>query len=343
MPGAREIGWARDTRNNFADADRAARYQRVVAGVDAAGLDRRVLQAQLRLLQVLADLAPPGAQHPRRTGLRRQLWRRHRAQRLLHRRLAGGRLTATATLRLRSCPARRRPSRATTTSPDYTGTLTADGLPFFENFYAGGPRSVRGFRDNTLGPRDALPAATSPQPLGGAVKTIGSLEMFFPTLLDTPGRAHLGVRRLRQRVRRRRTTSTPANCAPRPAWRCMWRSPMGPISISYAFPLREGRRRRDRAPAVHLRRRSSDGGRRPARVMAACDVHRRRTGRALRARPARRRRRAPCHGVGTLAGAPARRSSPSSPTRTTARSWPTAAPASWSCAPRTPTATPAPR
>jgi len=51
-----------------------------------------------------------------------------------------------------------------------------DELPFFENFFAGGVRSVRGFEDNTLGPRDEL----TNNPLGGAFKTVGNVEIIFP-------------------------------------------------------------------------------------------------------------------------------------------------------------------
>jgi outer membrane protein insertion porin family len=49
------------------------------------------------------------------------------------------------------------------------------GLPFFENYFGGGTGSIRGFKNNTVGPRDS-----NGYPFGGSSKIIGNAEVFFP-------------------------------------------------------------------------------------------------------------------------------------------------------------------
>jgi len=55
------------------------------------------------------------------------------------------------------------------------GYLEDDNLPFFENYTAGGPHTVRGFRENTLGPFDS-----KGRPLGGNLKLVGNAELILP-------------------------------------------------------------------------------------------------------------------------------------------------------------------
>ncbi|KOR45149.1 hypothetical protein ADT25_09275 [Xanthomonas oryzae] len=126
------------------------------------------------------------------------------------------------------------------TNPDgSTRTITATGLPFYENFYAGGTNSVRGFEDNTLGPRSERTMNYSRgQPLGGSFKTVGSVEMYFPKLFDSPsarisaffdfGNVYNGVDNFKANELRASTGVA-----------LLWRAPVGPISISYAFPLKK--------------------------------------------------------------------------------------------------------
>jgi len=126
------------------------------------------------------------------------------------------------------------------TSPDYDKTVRASGLPFFENFYAGGISSsgkVRGFTDNTLGPFYQT-ASGFRQPLGGSFLVAGSVEAIFPKLFDSPaarisafvdfGNVYNGWDNFSANELRISTGIA-----------LLWRSPMGPLSISYAIPLRK--------------------------------------------------------------------------------------------------------
>ncbi|MBK1701821.1 outer membrane protein assembly factor BamA [Thiococcus pfennigii] len=57
------------------------------------------------------------------------------------------------------------------------GYGSTDGLPFFDNYYAGGPRSVRGWEESSLGPRET---SGDRDPTGGNLKLTGSIELFAP-------------------------------------------------------------------------------------------------------------------------------------------------------------------
>ncbi|MEO8365614.1 MAG: outer membrane protein assembly factor BamA [Pseudoxanthomonas sp.] len=118
-----------------------------------------------------------------------------------------------------------------------TKSITATGLPFFENFYAGGVRSVRGFRDNTLGPRSEVIGGFKGQPLGGSLKTTGSLEMYFPKLFDSKA-ARISAFVDFGNVFAGTSDFDAGELRASAGVSLLWRAPVGPISISYAYPLR---------------------------------------------------------------------------------------------------------
>ena len=123
-------------------------------------------------------------------------------------------------------------------SPDYRRTVTASGLPFFENFYAGGTRSVRGFRDNTLGPRSEIIGGYRGQPLGGSLKTVGQLELVFPKLFDSNAArvsAFVDFGNVFNGVDEFDTGELRASAGVA----LLWRAPVGPIQISYAYPFKK--------------------------------------------------------------------------------------------------------
>jgi len=64
------------------------------------------------------------------------------------------------------------------------GYGSSKGLPFFEHYYGGGVRSIRGFNDNTIGPRDSKGRS-----FGGSTKIVGKAELFFPVPFATDVRS----------------------------------------------------------------------------------------------------------------------------------------------------------
>ena len=148
---------------------------------------------------------------------------------------------------------------------DSYGNTGDAGMPFFKNFYVGGPQSVRGYEANTLGPSygSCIPVAPATtcvpsylQPLGGSVKVAGTFELLFPKLFnargtrlsafldygnafagsfdysgytDTTVGAVFGAEKIN-------FSSLRASVGVA----LQWQAPVGPISISYALPLNDG-------------------------------------------------------------------------------------------------------
>jgi hypothetical protein len=139
----------------------------------------------------------------------------------------------------------------TTASDDFLRTVNSDGLPFFERFYAGGISSsgrVRGFVDNSLGPREFN--GYSSQPIGGALKTVGTVELVFPKLFDSPAArisAFLDWGNVFEDINSFEASELRASAGVA----LLWRSPMGPAvdQLRLADPF-EGRRSGDLLPAT---------------------------------------------------------------------------------------------
>jgi len=121
---------------------------------------------------------------------------------------------------------------------DSYGSTGNAGLPFFQNFYAGGPNSVRGFEQNTLGPTYQLTAASFLQPLGGGVKTVGSAELLFPKLFSKSRGTRLAAFVDFGNVFAKPSDFDIGEIRASAGLSLQWQAPVGPISISYSLPLR---------------------------------------------------------------------------------------------------------
>ena len=107
-------------------------------------------------------------------------------------------------------------------------------LPFFENYYAGGPKSVRGFEANSLGPKGT---GANTDPLGGNLKTVASPELFVPPpfkLLDQSVRfgAFVDIGNVFKH-----TDFDAGDLRASAGVSAVWLSPVGPLAMSVAAPI----------------------------------------------------------------------------------------------------------
>jgi outer membrane protein insertion porin family len=108
-----------------------------------------------------------------------------------------------------------------------------DSMPFLENFFAGGIRSVRGFEDNTLGPKDEFGEA-----IGGAVLTVFNAEILFPVpFVEAASATRLSTFLDIGNVYSDIDDFDAGDLRFAVGLAGVWASPLGPISVSFGYPL----------------------------------------------------------------------------------------------------------
>ncbi len=108
-------------------------------------------------------------------------------------------------------------------------------LPFYEHYYAGGSRTIRGFAGNSLGPRDLLTNET----IGGNTKVIGHMEMYFPSPFEGSERTFRlstfidvgNVFASKKEVDFNGMRSSYGVSA-------IWITPVGPLTFNWGWPIR---------------------------------------------------------------------------------------------------------
>jgi outer membrane protein insertion porin family len=118
---------------------------------------------------------------------------------------------------------------------DPTDVVRLDtGLPFYEHFYSGGVRDLRGYDDNTLGPKDYVCRS-----VGGDFKVAGGMELAFPTPFAAGSGTRIALFVDTGYVYENIDAFEVDKLRGSFGLSVTWEAPIGPIIISYAFPFRD--------------------------------------------------------------------------------------------------------
>ncbi|MEO8810056.1 MAG: outer membrane protein assembly factor BamA [Rhodanobacter sp.] len=134
--------------------------------------------------------------------------------------------------------------------PGYVLEDMRQDFPFFANFFSGGVRDVRGFQDNTLGPRvcidGSVPATNGlcsvgyyAQPIGGAFKVLGTAELYLPLpFLKDVNTARVSLFTDVGNAYRDYQSFSASTLRASAGVSLHWQAPIGPLIISLAVPFR---------------------------------------------------------------------------------------------------------
>ena len=120
-------------------------------------------------------------------------------------------------------------------------------LPFYQHYFAGGSRTVRGYEESSLGPKDSLG-----NPFGGNLMVSSSAQLAFsrlwgeenwksvrPALFLDAGQVYATGKRLTTAAGENVSQNNPAGLRFTTGLAVTWVSPMGPLEFSLAKPLNE--------------------------------------------------------------------------------------------------------
>ncbi|NMW23711.1 outer membrane protein assembly factor BamA [Rhodanobacter soli] len=142
-------------------------------------------------------------------------------------------------------------SKADNPSQSHVITDMRQDLPFWQNYYAGGVRDVRGFQDNTLGPRVCIDGSAPnaggmcnngayyAQPIGGSFKVLGTAQVFLPLpFLKDVNTARVSWFMDVGNVYKDYKSFDASELRASTGLSLQWQAPIGPLIISLAMPLR---------------------------------------------------------------------------------------------------------